>query len=177
MSRTGAAYACGATIFAEVELIGVELDPAASQYASEGFTILIGDQSDSVLLGELVEKHGPFDVVIDDGSHLSEHQLATLQALWPAVVPGGLYAVEDTHTSYFPRYHGGYRKPGAFMEYVKQVVDDPNQRWHQHSPLLSELESVQVYPELCVFTKARELIYNGQPPNEFTLNHLNEGTD
>jgi cephalosporin hydroxylase len=30
-----------------------------------------------------------FDVVIDDGSHYDQHQLATLTNLWPRVKPGG----------------------------------------------------------------------------------------
>ena len=32
---------------------------------------------------------GNFTLVIDDGSHLSSHQIITLEALWPSVAPGG----------------------------------------------------------------------------------------
>ena len=37
----------------------------------------------------------------DDGSHLPTHQRVSFEALWPAVVPGGLYAIEDIETSYW----------------------------------------------------------------------------
>lgn len=36
-----------------------------------------------------------FDVVIDDGSHYDQHQLATLKHLFPLVKPGGYYVIED----------------------------------------------------------------------------------
>ncbi len=38
-----------------------------------------------------------FDVVIDDGSHYDQHQLATLTNLWPRVKPGGYYIIEDIY--------------------------------------------------------------------------------
>ena len=36
-----------------------------------------------------------FDLVIDDGSHYEQHQLATLTNLWPRVKQGGFYVIED----------------------------------------------------------------------------------
>jgi hypothetical protein len=36
-----------------------------------------------------------FDVIVDDGSHYDQHQLATLQNLWPLLKPGGYYVIED----------------------------------------------------------------------------------
>ena len=36
-----------------------------------------------------------FDIIVDDGSHWGEHQLATLKNLWPILKPGGYYVIED----------------------------------------------------------------------------------
>jgi hypothetical protein len=41
--------------------------------------------------------HGPFDLIIDDGSHASHHQQVSLAALFPHLAPGGLYIIEDLH--------------------------------------------------------------------------------
>ena len=39
-------------------------------------------------------------------------------ALIPAdAAAAGIYMVEDTLTSYWPDFAGGYRKPGTFLEY------------------------------------------------------------
>jgi cephalosporin hydroxylase len=51
-------------------------------------------------------------VVIDDGSHRSEHILATVAHLFPLLPRGSLYAIEDTQTSYWAGY-GGSTDPAA----------------------------------------------------------------
>ena len=50
---------------------------------------------------ELREKEGPFDIIIDDGSHLSLHQIGTFEALYGSLKTAGLYIIEDVQTSYW----------------------------------------------------------------------------
>jgi hypothetical protein len=64
------------------------------------------DQSRADHLATLVKNEGPFDIVIDDGSHRNDHQIFTFEALLPHIKPSGLYLVEDTQTSYWPEYGG-----------------------------------------------------------------------
>ncbi|WP_395059339.1 hypothetical protein [Polaromonas sp.] len=102
--------------------------------------------------------HGPFDIVIDDGSHVFEHQIASFDTLFPRMSPTAVYIVEDTHTSYLPDFEGGIRKPDTFIEYGKHVLDqvnapffaDPNSRaeW-----LAEHLYSVSFYDSMVVFEK------------------------
>ena len=33
-------------------------------------------------------------MIVDDGSHVPEHQQATLEGLWSALKPGGVYIIE-----------------------------------------------------------------------------------
>jgi len=44
---------------------------------------------------------GPWDIIIDDGSHVPYHQVFSFFSLWKAVVPGGLYVIEDLETNYW----------------------------------------------------------------------------
>jgi hypothetical protein len=61
-------------------------------------TIFQGDQASAADLAALAEQAGgPFDIIIDDGSHASHHQQITLAALFPHLAPGGLYCIEDLH--------------------------------------------------------------------------------
>jgi cephalosporin hydroxylase len=36
-----------------------------------------------------------FTIIIDDGDHSAESQIATIKAAWPYLAPGGLYVIED----------------------------------------------------------------------------------
>lgn len=68
------------------------------------------------------------DAVIDDGSHLSRDQLLTFQVLWPCVRPGGVYVIEDLHTSYYPDFTNGMTV--RTTEWLKRLVDVVNWRGH-----------------------------------------------
>ena len=65
----------------------------------EGVVYVEGDQTDGAMLGKLVDRYGPFSLVIDDGSHVGEHQAISMRRLLPAVQPGGYYIVEDIQTT------------------------------------------------------------------------------
>jgi len=64
--------------------------------------VLEGDQGDQQFLDSMAREIGPFDIVIDDGSHLSHHIINSFNALFRHVRPGGIYVVEDLQTSYWP---------------------------------------------------------------------------
>ena len=56
--------------------------------------VLVGDQSDPRALAEWGAA-GPFDAIIDDGSHKSSHIMRSFDALWPKLQPGGVYIITD----------------------------------------------------------------------------------
>jgi len=68
--------------------------------------IVQGSQDDTELLQKLSEERGPFDIVIDDGSHIVSHVLATFEYLFPLLAADGIYAVEDVQTAFWPAYGG-----------------------------------------------------------------------
>jgi hypothetical protein len=58
----------------------------------------VGDQAKRSQLEILVEKQGPWDIVIDDGGHTMEQQQVSLGVLFPHTRM--FYVVEDLHTSF-----------------------------------------------------------------------------
>ncbi|HEX6346575.1 class I SAM-dependent methyltransferase [Umezawaea sp.] len=90
-----------------------------------------GDQSDVEFLSGLADLTGPLDVVIDDGSHLSQDVITSFRALFPRLRPGGLYVVEDLQTSYWPGWGGDstdLANPATSMGLLKSLVDGLNHR-------------------------------------------------
>ncbi len=59
--------------------------------------IFQGDQSNPRNLTSMAQEVGPFDIIIDDGSHASAHQQVTVATLFPYLKPGGLFVIEDAH--------------------------------------------------------------------------------
>ena len=60
------------------------------------------DQSNQVdLFNYAKDKKGYFDIIVDDGSHVPEHQKLTIENLWQTLKPGGIYIIEDIETSYW----------------------------------------------------------------------------
>jgi len=57
-------------------------------------TIRIGSQEDPGFLHGVAAEFPP-TIVIDDGSHVAHHMIASFQALFPALQPGGVYIFED----------------------------------------------------------------------------------
>jgi hypothetical protein len=88
-------------------------------------------QTDAERLKKLAGEIGPFDFIIDDGSHLNADQIASFGILWPFVKNGGWYVVEDVQTSYWPLYGGGM--PGtkgyaaSCMSFFKSLADSVNE--------------------------------------------------
>src|SRR5688572_29079055 len=65
-----------------------------------------GDQADKNFLRDVSQKEGPFDIIIDDGSHVQSHIITSFETLFPLLSPGGIYVIEDTETSYRLSYEG-----------------------------------------------------------------------
>jgi SAM-dependent methyltransferase len=59
--------------------------------------ILIGDQSDRNFLNTI--SNDEFDLILDDGSHKMEHQQISIGVLFRYLKFGGIYIIEDLHTS------------------------------------------------------------------------------
>ena len=106
----------------QARIVGVDVDPRAA-FEEPGIEVIIGDQGDRRFLRELVARYGTFDIVIDDGGHTMAQQYVSLEELFPSVKEDGVYLVEDTHTSYWTDYGGGFRNPHSFIELTKRLID------------------------------------------------------
>lgn len=110
----------------KASIIGIDIDENCKQYEDNQIHICIGSQNDTLFLQKVSEDYGPFDIVLDDGSHFMEHQIATFETLFPLLKPGGIYLCEDTHTSYWSFFHGALQDENTFIEYSKRLVDEIN---------------------------------------------------
>lgn len=139
-------------------IYGVDIDPRCARLGGPRIKVFIGDQEDRDFLRNLAAEIGPIDVLIEDGGHTMGQQVATFEELYPHLAPDGVFLIEDVHTSYWPRYGGGYRKYGTFMEYAKALADQLN-AWHSREPdfVVDEFtrttRSMHFYDSIVVFER------------------------
>jgi hypothetical protein len=80
-------------------IYGVDLIEECRKHERDGVRIFIGDQGDRAFWQRIREELPRIDIVIDDGSHIAEHQIVTLEEMLPHVRAGGMYACEDIYGS------------------------------------------------------------------------------
>ena len=96
--------------------------------AQDRIHVVQGSQVDDRLLADLVATHGPFDIVIDDASHIPALTNRSFEILFPHLADGGVYVIEDIGTSYWPMWGGrfGRHRRGTSMALVKDRLDGLN---------------------------------------------------
>jgi hypothetical protein len=104
-------------------IVGIDSNPRCAELADADTTILIGDQGSRDFLASVRSRVPHVDILIDDGGHTMEQQIATFEELYRHIQPRGIYLCEDMHTSLWKRYGGGVRREGTFLEYGKALVD------------------------------------------------------
>ena len=113
-------------------IFGIDIDPGCKTFDGLHAQVRIGSQDDAGFLDKVLTEMGGVDVIVDDGSHLSSHQIKSFQHLFPKLSDGGIYICEDLHSNYWRGWHqGGYRRGGTFIETTKRIIDDMHSDFHQ----------------------------------------------
>jgi predicted O-methyltransferase YrrM len=114
--------------FYNSNIVGIDINPDCYQYNDRDnrVHVEIGSQFDAQFLTQIKTQYGPFDMILDDGSHINEHVIFSFKQLWDSIKPGGLYVVEDVCTSYWKEYGGERYKKDTMMEYFKGITDEVN---------------------------------------------------
>jgi hypothetical protein len=114
--------------FRRGQINGIDIHDKSALQESR-IRIFQGSQADVSFLRSVHEAAGPFEIIIDDGSHHNEHVLASFGALFPLLAPGGLYVIEDVQSSYWPTFGGCVDRcghPQTSMGFLKSLVDGLN---------------------------------------------------
>jgi hypothetical protein len=106
-------------------ILGVDLHP---KHIALGPRVVFAqlNQASAVDWAKALENlRRPPDLVIDDGSHRGSDTSAAFRYLYPQLRRGGLYVIEDLHTSYWPKFGGAVPAPDdSAVALTKQLVDE-----------------------------------------------------
>ncbi len=134
----------------DCRIYGVDIESDCKAYENEYTRVFIGDQADRQLWSAFKRDVPVLDIIIDDGGHHSDQQIATMEELLPHLRPGGVYLCEDVHG-----LHNG------FAAYARGLADNLNAMDTTGSaPAIpptsfqSWIKSVHFYPYVVVIEKA-----------------------
>ncbi len=158
----GGSLAMWRDFFPNAIIVGIDVFEKQLDY---GPRVIIeqGSQTDAEFLTAVSAKHGPFDVVIDDGSHMMEDVISSFNILFPLLRDQGMYFVEDTQTSFFEEFGGGLDQHertivGFFadlfqdQDYMEKLVRFPHANVSSFSP---KIECIHRYHNIIVIEKGR----------------------
>lgn len=141
------------------QVIGIDINPNCKSHEAEGIEIFTGSQDDPAIIDSIFEKYPKIDVVIDDGSHMMSHMVASFNLMYDRLDSNGLYLVEDTHTCYWDKFEGGLEKKGSFIEFVKQKIDEMNAVHAEELPVTEftrNTDCIACYDSVVVFERRRQ---------------------
>lgn len=138
-------------------IYGIDINPECANRVTAPNQVRIGSQADPAFLRAVIRELGTPDIILDDGSHIAHHQRISFNTLFPLLRDGGVYVIEDLHTSYYPGiYEGGYRRRGTAVEFAKNMVDDMHSWYHKKDstvPIEHAIGAVHFYDSIVVIEK------------------------
>lgn len=91
---SGASVLALADYFVDATVYGVDITLANVRFGT-GHPRIKYVCADATLPSTTDDVEGPFDLVLDDGSHVLRDQLSSLRAFAPHMSPDGIYVIED----------------------------------------------------------------------------------
>lgn len=127
---------------------GLDIDPHC-----KGEQIVIGSQEDKEILGRFKD----FDIIIDDGGHTWKQQIETFEFLFPTINEGGLYVIEDLHTSFWDEFKDYHISTVDYIanlfKHLNHTVAN-NSRMGNKEPLKDlKITSIELYPSIVFIHK------------------------
>lgn len=104
-------------------LYGVDIDPRVlSLNLESNIHIYNFDITDKHTLKQQF-KNIEFNIIIDDGSHICSDIIQTFKLFFSKLKPGGVFLIEDLHTSYWQSHGGSYLGADSAIEFFKKFAD------------------------------------------------------
>ena len=139
-------------------IYGIDIDPECERYNGIAGEVRIGSQDDTNFLESVINEMGGVDIILDDGSHRMNHISITFKFLFPKLNYGGIYMIEDLHTSYWRSNGGGYDSKNNFFKIFPDLINDMHHWYHGAGLVIPEISNyctgIHIHDSIAVFEKS-----------------------
>jgi glycosyltransferase involved in cell wall biosynthesis len=152
--------------FPKAHIVGFDISDF-SHLEHSRFAFVRGDSGNSEDLERVASVRDHYDIILDDGSHASYHQQLALKVLFPRLVSGGLYVIEDLHWQ-SPFYERGLPFVPKTGEFLSRYLLDGHYIPNELLPaelmrqLAGRIASFAVFPDFTVGSGAKLIIIRAQ---------------
>ena len=157
------------------KIIGCDINPDCAKltYTDPRISVIVGDANSDEAQTAVLSHSASFDIIIDDGSHLSSDIVKSFARYFPRLADGGIFVAEDLHCSYWKQFEGGLFDPFSSMAFFKRLADVvSHEHWgvekdsteifagffarygfQMEAEILSHIHSIEFVNSMCVIRK------------------------
>jgi hypothetical protein len=141
---------------------GIDIENDCKVYENDQVKVYIGDQSDPNFWRRFKSEVAAVDIIIDDGGHLPNQQLVTLEETLSHLTPGGVYLCEDItgELNPFHAYLAGLSKSLHGLVWGENGVSA--------NPFQRLVHSIHTYPYVCVIETNAKPVFKFEAPKHGT---------
>jgi hypothetical protein len=149
----GASHKMWKCFFDSTEVYGIDIRPKPWVEQLGIHTYIANQANREDLQGFVDSSGGNFDVIIDDGGHYMSHQQVSVGFLFEQLAPGGLFIIEDVHTS-IPAFYEGFGQDSTlsnttlkvFLDYlVTESIESVYMTEEEKTYLETHIEYIDIY--------------------------------
>lgn len=137
------------------KIYGVDINRHCKEYESDSVRVFIGNQGDREFWRGFREEVPTLDIVIDDGSHIPQQQIVSLEELLPHLRPSGVYICEDVHGPFneFSAYLCGLGQDLNSAQFKGDPGDNERCWISSANELQSAIAGIHFYPYMAAIER------------------------
>jgi hypothetical protein len=121
--KTGNSLKCWNEYFTNSKIYGIDIF-AHPELNTDKITTFVADQSNASHLQNVIKNiNSNLDVIIDDGSHIGEHQVYSFMFLNQYLTKNGIYVIEDIQPQNIDKFIDLSIFPKFYINYIKDKFD------------------------------------------------------
>ncbi|VDM42711.1 unnamed protein product [Toxocara canis] len=144
-------------------IVGVDISKK-SFHVPPNVKMIQVNQTNEMAIRKICKHHGPFDLIVDDASHMCDDTITTFKLIWHCLKSESIYILEDTQSSYSntASCSKGVNANWTSINFFKRLIDennfakiekstgDANFEWSAYA---KKLTGIHFYHNLLIITK------------------------
>lgn len=145
----GASIRMWSSYYPLAQITGFDIVDKSSLKFNDNVVFKLLDQGNKEQLEKLSNENSDIDIIVDDGSHIIDHQIMTFEILFKSLKSGGQYVLEDLHTSTNLYKEFNFVNNKGALQYLNDIIQNivPNGYPGQYKTeeVINQIKSINIF--------------------------------